>query len=294
LSRRFCIIINPIAGRGKTLHKIPLLKEAIASQSEAKFDLFYTEYHEHAIKLTETHAKDYDAIIAMGGDGTVNEVVRGVLGTDTVMGIIPEGRGNDFARCINLTENVRNCIRKLIDFNVMKIDVGKIDNQYFVNGFGVGFDGFVNRRNLKRKLLKGPFSYYYTLLESLLLYQPMNMEITVDGKNVPAGSVFLTAVGNGKYCGGGLDLNPYAEIDDGQLDICVVNAISKGKIIKNLKRLKDGSVNELKEVHILRGKDVMLKSNVEMPAHYDGELYQPQNNEVRLSIIEKAVKIIHG
>ncbi len=292
LKKRFCIIINPIAGKGKTARKIPELKRIIETQDKGIFDLYFTEYHEHAIKLTQQYARDYDAVLAMGGDGTVNEVLRGVIGTGTVMGIIPEGRGNDFARSISFSENVQQTIDTILDFHTMVIDVGKIDNNYFMNGVGIGFDGYVNMRNQKRKWLKGPFSYYYTLLESLMMWKTMNMIIAIDGKEIPAGSVFLAAIGNGKYCGGGLNLNPYAEIDDQLLDICVVNDIGKLKIIRNLKRLKNGSINDLDEVTIRKCKKIKIFSEDLMPVHYDGEMYYPENNTIELSIVEKAVRIL--
>ena len=292
MKKRFCIIINPVAGKGKTARKIPVLKKIIENQDKAIFDLYFTEYHEHAIKLSQQHARDYDAVLAMGGDGTVNEVLRGILGTDTVMGIIPEGRGNDFARCINFSENVQQTLDTILDFHTMVIDVGKIDNNYFMNGVGIGFDGYVNMRNQKRKWLTGPFSYYYTLLESLLMWKTMDMTIAIDGHEIPADSVFLAAIGNGNYCGGGLNLNPFAKIDDQLLDICVVNDISKLKIIRNLKRLKDGTINNLAEVTIRKGKTIKIISNDLMPIHYDGEMFYAEKNEVELTIVEKAVRIL--
>ncbi|MBN2282142.1 MAG: diacylglycerol kinase family lipid kinase [Candidatus Marinimicrobia bacterium] len=293
MKNKFCVIINPKAGKGKTARKIPILKEYLGTLNGHQFDLFYSEYSTHAIKLAESHVKEYDAVIAMGGDGTINEVLNGVVGCGRVMGIIPEGRGNDFARVINFHEDIKETIDKIIRFQTETIDVGKIDGRYFMNGVGIGFDGFVNQRNFNRKVIKGPSSYYLSLLECLVLWKPMRMQITVDDREIPADAVFLTAIGNGKYCGGGLNLNPYAEINDGLLDLCVVNNISKTKIVRNLKRLKDGTVDSLDEVQIIKGKKIILTSRGKMPGHYDGELYFPESDQINLEVVEKAIEIIY-
>ena len=293
MKKRFCIIVNPKAGKGKTAKKVPVLKDYIETVNEADFDIYFTEYPTHTIKLAEQYAKNYDAVIAMGGDGTINEVMRGMVGSGTVMGIIPEGRGNDFARMIDFNENIKETIDRIIKFQTKKIDVGQIDDRYYMNGVGIGFDGYVNERNFNRKVIKGPASYYCSLLECLIMWKPMHMQITVDGQNIPAESVFLTAVGNGNYCGGGLNLNPYAKIDDRLLDLCVVNNISKLKIIKNLSRLKDGTVDTLDEVQIVKGKEIILRSEDKMPSHYDGEIYHPQNGEVKIKVVEKAIELIY-
>ena len=292
LNRKFCIIINPKAGKGKTAKKIPILKDYISTIKDTKFDLYFTEYGSHATELAKTHAPNYDAVIAMGGDGSINEVLRGMVGTETVMGIIPEGRGNDFARVLDFHEDIKETLDKILHFQTKIIDVGKIDDRYFMNGVGIGFDGYVNERNFNRKVIKGPSSYYLSLLECLVLWKPMKMQITVDGNAIPAESVFLTAIGNGNYCGGGLNLNPYAEIDDGFLDLCVVNNISKFKIIKNLSKLKDGTIDSLDEVQIIKAKEIVISCDGKMPSHYDGELYYPKG-EVKLQVVEKAIEIIY-
>ncbi len=292
MKKKFCIIINPVAGKGRTSKKIPILKNYLESQNFADFDLCYTEYHEHAIKLANMRAKEYDAVIAMGGDGTINEVLKGLIGTDTIMGIIPEGRGNDFARYLHFPSNIKEAVDKLIKFDLKTIDIGKIDTNYFMNGVGIGFDGFVNQRTLKRKILKGALSYYYSMLEGMFLWQPMKMNVEIDNTKIDSNSVFLTAIGNGKFCGGGMNLNPHAEIDDGLLDLCVVNNISKMKVVRNLKKLVDGTIDNIKEVTIYKGKEIKISSEDNMPIHYDGELYFPEKNEVEISIHEKAIKMI--
>ena len=292
MNRKFCIIINPKAGKGKTLKKIPILKDYIANINKADFDIFYSEYSGHAIQLAKDNAEKYDVVIAMGGDGTVNEIARGLVDTNGVLGILPEGRGNDFARCIGFNENIKESIDKIIQFHTETIDVGKIDDIYFINGVGVGFDGYVNQRNQARKIINGAFSYYLTLLECLFLWQPLNMNIKIDGFEIPSRSVFLTAIGNGKYCGGGLNLNPDSEINDGELNLCVVDDISKFKVINNLQRLKNGTIDSLEEVKLYIGKQIQISCEKPMPIHYDGELYITQSREVNITIKERAIKII--
>ncbi len=288
------MIVNPVAGRGKTRRKIPVLKEVLSTVKNARFDLFLTEYPEHATEITLEKSNQYDAVLAMGGDGTVNEIVRGCLETEAIIGVIPEGRGNDFARSISFSENIRDSINKILEYQVESVDVGQINDHYFINGVGIGFDGYVNQRNLTRKYLKGAFSYYYTLLESLILWQPIPVKISIDDKVRKSAPLFLTAIGNGKFCGGGLKLNPNAEIDDGKLDVCLVKEIDKLKIIRNLKRLKDGSINKLEEVEIIRGENIQITSSEKLPIHYDGELLNYSGQELNINLLKSAVKVIYS
>ena len=290
--KKFGIIANPTAGRGKTGRILPALEEIIQN-SKHDFNFHYTEYPRHATSLAEKLHKEYDAIVAVGGDGTANEVINGLAGTKTPFGLIPEGRGNDFARTINLTGDIQEAVDTLINFKTKTIDLGTIGNRTFLNGIGIGFDGYTNYRSQQKTIIPSAFIYQYMLLTSLLMYQSIPMELHIDGEFVSDKKEFLIAIGNGNYCGGGSNLNPNAQIDDGFLDICLIEDVSRLIIIRNLNKLKDGTIDTMKQVTLKKGKKFTIKSDKNLPTHFDGEVYDPEAKEINISIVPHAATVIY-
>jgi YegS/Rv2252/BmrU family lipid kinase len=269
------------------------LKE-ITDQTGHTFDYYYTNEPLHASRIADKIHREYDAVIAYGGDGTANEVMNGLAGTTTPFGIIPDGTGNDFAKSVSVTRNLRKAVDIIVNYKYRLMDLGTIGNRIFLNGVGIGFDGFVNYRNKKMKLLKGTISYLYAVLSSLTLWKAIPIQIEIDGKILGKGHSFLLAIGNGWSVGGGLKLTPQASIHDSVFDICHISDIPIWKILANFVRLKNGTIDVIKEVTMRKGKKIRVTSDVPLPIHFDGELYDNYSREIDISIVPQSAFVIGG
>lgn len=291
MKKRFAIIVNPVAGKGRTIKHLPLLKQ-ITDRSNAIFDYYFTEYPKHATVIAKSIFRKYDVIVAFGGDGTVNEVVSGIIGESIPFGVIPDGRGNDFARNLNINRQLDKSVQTLVDFKTKLMDVGRVGSEFFLNGVGIGFDGLVNYFNQKMEKLKGSFSYLYAILPSLLKWKSVPINVEIDGKFISDVPSFLVAIGNGTSCGGGLKLHPKASIHDGILDICHISKVPVGKVLLNLSRMKNGTIYKVREVHMLQGKKIKIKSKVPLPVHFDGEVYKGDTKEMNISLVPQSISAI--
>jgi len=293
LKRKYAIIVNPVAGRGRTSKRLPLLKE-ITDQTGHTFDYYFTKEPLHASRIADKIHREYDAVIAYGGDGTANEVMNGLAGTTTPFGIIPDGTGNDFAKSLSVTRDLRKAIDTIVNYKYRLMDLGTIGNRIFLNGVGIGFDAFVNYRNKKMKLLKGTLSYLYAILSSLTLWKAIPINLEIDGIKIGQSSIYLIAIGNGSSVGGGFKLTPDASIHDSVFDICHINDIPIWKILINFVRLINGTIDVVKEVTMRKGKKIRVTSDVPLPIHFDGELYDNYTREIDISIVPQSAFVIGG
>ena len=289
--KRFAVIVNPVAGRGRTVKLLPKLKE-ITENSEHRFDIFYTEGTLHAARIADKIHREYDAVVAFGGDGTANEVMNGLAGTATPLGIIPEGSGNDFARTINVSRNIEKAFKTLIDYNYRPMDIGTIDDRVFINGVGIGFDGFVNYRRKNVKVLKGSMAYLYAVFSSLSIWNPIPATVEINGKQFSSEPIYLLAIGNGWSVGGGLKLTPDAYIDDGVFDISHIGDIPTWKVLLNFAKLKNGTIEKVREVTMAQGRQINVYSEQALPIHFDGEVFNPEAHEVKISLVPQSAFII--
>lgn len=289
--KRFAVIVNPVAGRGRTARLFPRLKEVVENTNH-RFDFYFSEAPYHAARITDKIHREYDAVVAFGGDGTANEVVNGLAGTPTPFGIIPEGSGNDFARTIHVSRNIQKAVDLLVKYDYRLMDLGTIDDRVFLNGVGIGFDGFVNYRSKNVKFLKGSLSYLYAVFSSLAVWKSIPVQIEIDGKNIGRSLIYLLAIGNGWSVGGGLKLTPNASIHDSLFDICHVRDIPVWKVLLNFTKLKSGTLEQIREVTITRGSKIRVNSEISLPIHFDGEVYLPNTREVNITIVPQSAFVI--
>jgi YegS/Rv2252/BmrU family lipid kinase len=292
------IIINPIAGRGRCEKIIPKVKETIKKQVH-EFDILLTEGKNHAKEFVSNLKDELKVIYSVGGDGTINEIVNGIKNFEnTILGILPFGSGNDFAKSLGIKHNL-TYLEKTPE--TKKIDIGKVSygisssetlyDTFFVNSLGIGFDALIAHLIAKNKTLKGLPLYLSAVFKGITKFNPFEVEAKFDDETFH-GKKLLIAVGNGKTSGGGFKLNPFAELFDGKLDACLIDDLSRLKILSKLPKAILGTHTNLKEVLIKTFKDSEIKLKQPTWMHSDGEVISDSVNFVKTSIVKKKLEVI--
>ena len=273
--KKWFFIVNSTAGRGKTGKKISKLVTTL-NEHKLDFEIELTKAPKHATQLAvDAIKKGFQNIISVGGDGTLNEVVNGVMlsgkAEEVNIGIIPEGGGNDFAANFNLSSNIDKAVDILQKFSLRKIDVGKIEDNYFINALGIGFDARVAVISNTIKYLNGLPRYLVAVLKALFSLKMVEAEIKIDTctLNDP---FLLLSIGNGLSTGGGFLLTPQARVDDGLLDICLINKVNRRRVLSLLPAAIKGKHLKEPEVVIHQTRKIEITTKEPIPIYYDGEL----------------------
>lgn len=281
-------IVNPVAGKKSSLKIWNDIKGLIKSP----FEYVLTKAPGEAVKLSRDASKNFDRIVAVGGDGTVCEVANGLIGSDVNMGIIPAGTGNDFIRTLRIPQDPRKALDVLEKGFPDYIDLGRYEGGFFINVAGIGLDAEVARySNEDVKYLKGAPAYVFALMRTLFKFSPRNAVIEIDDKKLYC-RLWLVTVANAKYYGGGMKICPDAEVDDGFLDICMVKEMSRLEILKFLPRVFAGGHRTHPAFEVIRGKKISIDFEVPTAVHADGDHigYTP----VKFEIVPKALKVIRN
>ncbi|MEG0771731.1 diacylglycerol kinase family protein [Clostridium sp.] len=289
---RYLFIINPIAGNGKGLTYIDKIQDYFKDKSE-EFKIELTEYKNHAEEIAREYScrNDYH-IFAVGGDGTINEVLNGLIGTNSILSIIPCGTGNDFVKTLYQDFDIENYISKLVEGCSTYIDLAKVNNRYYLNISSVGFDAEVayNVTKFKHiKFLPGSISYLLSVLYTAFKFRALDLEIHLDSKVINQ-KTFLLASSNGKCYGGGFFITPEASIFDGKLDICNIKEVSLFKLLTSIGKALKGDIKHIKEVSYSKCEKVIISSSNEFTLNVDGELLR--TNHADFKIIPKGIKVM--
>lgn len=269
--KRILVIANPAANRGRGRKAINRARQIAGNHREhCTFEFLPTEEPGHATELARAHAAAYDVVAALGGDGTVNEVVQGLAGGNTPLGLIPIGTGNDFARSAGIPRKLEAAMDLLCRGEAQPTDLGVVNGRYFINAVGIGFDGRTNHEMEHIKYLRGPLLILAAIFRTMVFWKAVPITLSVDGETT-SGQAYLIGIGNGPSVGGGMQLTPHARVGDGQLHVTHVADISPLKIILNFGRLKSGTIDRLDEVTLFAGNHIVVESEEPLPVHVDGE-----------------------
>lgn len=297
------LIVNPVAGAGKTLKQWPQIS-ALLQSIGLHFEHDFTEAPRHAIELARTAvSKGYDLIVAVGGDGTINEIVNGLHdggGIGTVsLGIIGTGTGGDFIRSIGASPRYADACRRLLDPRRLLVDLGSVEysvsdgrreKRLFVNFAGLGFDAEVVRATTQRfKVLGGLPSYLLGLLTTFLGYRNQELSLTIDGRTETR-KLCTVVIGNGRYGGGSMLLAPNADLTDGLFDVVTIGDVSKPDLLWSLPRIYRGTHLSHPKVNVVRTAEVTVDSTTGAVIQADGELLGL--TPARFSIIPSALDIL--
>jgi diacylglycerol kinase (ATP) len=289
-------ILNPVAGNGFPLKYESVLRDMI-KQYNISADIVYTNQKGHASRLAEEFAeKGYKYIIGVGGDGTLNEIVRPLIGNENVItGIIPAGTGNDFIQILGFPNRFKEDHWDIFfECNTIKMDVGTCNENYFLNGMGLGFDAEVAAQNYEgENLVKkgGKDKYIRHILKTLLFYKEKQMKFFSDNGNGYT-DCFINTTSIGRRFAGGFFLTPKAIANDGLLDVCSIKKLSLFQRFKLLPRVPKGTHISDKNVKYYTTSNIDLEFSEKVPYHIDGELFF--DKKFKVGILPEALNIIYN
>lgn len=279
-------IVNPASKTGRGI-EIWREVEKVLKSSEIEYEVHYTKRIGHATELAGklTEGEGEHVLVALGGDGTVNEVVNGIVRiSDTVLGYIPTGSGNDLAGGLDLpTDPVESIEHILENQSHLQMNVGVVETEgerrRFAVSCGMGWDAAITHevavsklKILLNKMKLGKLSYVFIALKQIFAFRTQPMEIRIDGKEpMRFEKNFFSAVMNGPYEGGRVMMCPAASWSDDLLDICIVDSVPKLKLLMVIPLAYRGWHRFIKGVHIKRGERITLKADKPLPVHVDGE-----------------------
>ncbi len=266
--KNILFIVNPVSGTGKQKKIIPLLEKHLDC-TKYNYEVMYTKYADFISDIEQSKLDKFDIVVAVGGDGTVNELSNRLTNSNITMGIIPTGSGNGLARHLKLPLKIKAAIQRINECNVQIIDTASINGQHFVNVAGIGFDAHI--AHLYADTVKrGAVRYVKLTALEFYKYKPLDYRIIIDGKKYQT-PAFLISFANSSQFGNNAYIAPKAMIDDGMLDICIFSKFPAFKSPVLAIRLFSKRIDKSKYIKILRGKNITLKSSQEIKAHKDGE-----------------------
>ncbi len=302
-----CVILNPMAGRGAAGQRRGEL-EAALSASGLEHTLLTTHARGGATELAfQAVERGFQAVIAVGGDGTINEVANGLFGSaqagagEALLGVVPLGTGSDFVKMFDGfgSGDLAAIMRRIAAGNTRAIDIGQITvetggrelRRIFVNGLGAGIDAQVAVEVGKVTWTTGLAAYIIASLRALVSYKPSQMTVRYDGKELRKKLYFAT-VANGRWQGGGFLLTPAASIDDGMLDLCIVPSLRPDQVIRYYPKLLDGSHTELKIVTMAQARQIEISSPRPFPVATDGEVVATDATRVLVETLPGALRLL--
>ena len=314
-------IVNPVSGQGKQDDLINQINELIAENEKGKgkgdentrdIKLYYTRGEKDATVLADMIAKEAGdemvCVYACGGDGTINEVVNGLVGHENAaFGVVPVGSGNDFVRAagggVKSASKFLN-LRKQINGELIKSDVikmtymqdGEMKTSYAINGINIGFDGntAILAHNLKElPLVAGSFSYILAVASNLIAKKGQSLRITADGEEFHFGPLLLATTANGGFCGGGVESCPYADLSDGYAELLAIKNMPRWRFVSLFPKYQKGKIFEIKDVDQIakyrRAKEITIEPLLAPTMKFvaDGEIYE--TGTLKIEMLEKAL-----
>jgi len=296
-------ILNPAAGKGKAERVWHQTERMLISRGE-RYVLRRTSARGEATLIAREATTR--RVVAVGGDGTVQEVSNGLVGTEKVLGIVPAGSGNDLIKSLRIPQGTEEAVDIILSGHERRIDVGTVrcsrehrqiqphssgDERIFVNGVGVGFDAAVAARTQEIPWLTGTALYLAAVFQTLGKYNAPTFQVEMDADRFESRNL-LFAIGNGRCAGGGFYLTPEAIVDDGLLDVCAIASATVPRILTLMPKAMSGKHGEANEVKFYRTRTLHLQSATEFFVHADGEVVGRSVRSVEVSVLPSALRVV--
>ena len=284
MKKSILFIINPISG-GKSKSNFPGLASKHLDHSVFDARFVFTERSGHARELALENA-DTDIIVAVGGDGTINEVASALEGTGKSMGIIPYGSGNGLARAMAIPLKDTDAVSRLNNLNATQIDSGTLNGCKFFNMAGVGFDAHISRRFAKHRD-RGFGGYVQTTFREISTYQSQHYTLEIDGKTYER-NAFMISIANSSQYGNNAHISPSASVKDGLLDVCIIRPFPLYIFPVIGLRMFNKTTHRSRFVEIIKGREIRILRKGPGAVHVDGE---PQLMDAELNIRVKPLSL---
>ena len=290
------IIVNPYAGRWKAKAAIPDVERACLKIG-LDYELVVTKGPNHGIELArEAALAGFSPIVSAGGDGSISEVVNGLMqaaGSKVAgpLGVIPLGSADDFADMLGMEKEVEAACQTILAGHTRTIDVGCVNGRYFDNNSAVGLEPMVTLTQAAMKRIKGIPRYVLAALKTILTHKPWHMRITWDDGEYN-GPATLVSIGNTRRTGGMFWMTPRAEVDDGYLDFIFSGGMGRLAILRLLPKTFDGSHVEDPRVQYVRTTHLTVECNPPTPIHADGELFELSATHIEYAILPGRLRVI--
>ena len=305
MPRKVKIILNPMADMGNAWRVARDLRSI--TKQHGGVDWSGTVYPGHAIELAQQAGEQgYDMVIAMGGDGTVHEVINGIMQISEdkrpVLGVVPVGSGNDFAHGINVSRKPTEALTRALDGKASVVDLGLMTDEhqrkeYFDNTLGIGFGAVVTIRSHRLPLLRGFLMYLTSVIQTIILdHNPMTMQIEMDDQKWEQSVIYLVLC-NGPREGGGFLIAPEAKIDDGILHYAMITNVSRPMMLRIVPEVMKGTHGRFKQVRMGTCKKFTLSADRPLYIHADGEIFTGPGTDLRkvsLEILPNALQVVRG
>lgn len=282
------VIINPNAGTG-CKDNIEKMIYRLLDSSKFDYEVIHTKGPNHATQLSkEAVSLGYDLVLAVGGDGTVNEVGKGLIGSETAMGIIPSGSGNGLARHLQIPSEPAKAIGVINRFHRTAIDTVQINDDFFIGVAGIGFDAHIAREFAKSKQ-RGFWSYAALVLKNYPHYCPQVFEMEVDGKVVKKKGLLVSFANSSQY-GNDIKIAPHAKLNDGHLHLIILKSPPFYALPNIFVKLKNGTISTSKYYESICCREINIPRR-KLIAHIDGE---PAffENRIYLKIFPRSLKVV--
>jgi len=289
LKRKALFIINPISG-GKRKDRVPDL-----IQNNLNLDLFsetivFSDGVNHAREITNEKKNDYDLIVAVGGDGTINEIASALTCNDIPLGIIPYGSGNGLSRFLGIPMNTEKAIQNLNNWKIERIDSATLNGLPFFNMAGMGFDAHISEV-FSGGMERGFFNYIKSSVVEFNKYRSQTYNLTIDGVKFKR-DAFMISFANSSQYGNNAHISPGASVQDGLIDVCIIKQFPFWRLLEMGLRMLTKTSEQTKYVEIMRGKNIIVEREQDGPVHVDGEpMYMGTSIEIAINSLSLNVMV---
>jgi YegS/Rv2252/BmrU family lipid kinase len=287
---KYIFIMNPHAGRRKKTEKLLDLIDSSMSNSPYTYEFAYTMEAGDATRIAQKAvAEGFNVIVAVGGDGTVNEVASGLINSEGILGIIPRGSGNGVARSLHIPVTTNESLSFLLNPKMTTIDVGMINQKYFIGVGGIGYDALVGQK-FQSFGIRGPIPYFFIGVNEFLKYRSQCYSMEIDGEKIEREAMVI-ALANTRQYGNGAIIAPEADPKDGYLNICIIEPLSYIQATQHASLLFKGNIDSSPLYLQKRCKSANISvRDTNMHVHRDGEPDRPVRS-IEVKIVEKALKV---